>query len=72
MPSGANFVGTDSVLGTRDGQVHLIQAAIASKHTKPEKGIRKVWSNINPKVRTGIGHFFLVTNESGALEYVRL
>ena len=34
---------------------------------------RKVWSNINPKVRTGIWHFFLVTdNELDALEYVRM
>lgn len=73
MPSAANLVGIDGVLGTPDGQVYLIQAAIASEHTNPEKGIRKVWSNINPKIRTGIWNFVLVTdNELDALEYVRL
>jgi hypothetical protein len=50
MPSVANFLGIDGVLGDTEGHVYAVQATIASTHTSPEKGIKKVWNQFRPEV----------------------
>jgi len=40
MPTGSNFQGVDSVLGTSDG-------ITAGDHKDPMEGIRKVWDHFN-------------------------
>ncbi len=63
IPSVANFPGVDSVLGDTDGHVYTIQATIANTHTSPEPGIKKVWEQFRPEVRTSrIWHFVVITD----------
>jgi hypothetical protein len=63
MPSAANFNGVDSVLGDENGNVYTIQATIASAHTGPQEGIRKVWDHFNSAGRAGrTWHYVIVTN----------
>jgi len=51
MPSGSNFDGIDSVLGTSDNCVYTIQATIAASHKDPIEGIKKVWGRFNQGIR---------------------
>jgi len=53
MPSVANFLGVDSVLGDTHGQVYAIQATFAGEHNNPIDGIKKVWGQVNKEVREG-------------------
>jgi hypothetical protein len=69
IPSVANFPGVDSVLGDTDGHVYTIQATIANTHTSPEPGIKKVWEQFRPEVRTSRAwHFVIITNSKQAAD----
>jgi hypothetical protein len=67
MPSGVNFEGIDSVLGTSDGQVYTIQATIAATHNDPIEGIKTVWRSFDAGVRTQRTWHFVVVTETKAL-----
>ena len=73
LPSVANFPGVDSVLGTPDGRLYMIQATIADEHTNPEQGIGKVWASVSKEVRMGrTWHFVVVAATKDVTEkYVR-
>jgi hypothetical protein len=63
IPSVANFPGIDGVLGDTDGNVYTVQATIASTHVSPEEGIKKVWQQFDPAIRTRrTWHFVIITD----------
>jgi hypothetical protein len=69
IPSVANFPGIDGVLGDRDGNIYTIQATIARHHKSPLKGIKKVWEEINPVIRTThTWHFVIITDSKEAAD----
>jgi len=72
MPTGSNFQGVDSVLGTSDGGVYIIQAIIAGDHKDPMEGIRKVWDHFNRDVRAQRSwHYVIVADTKwAAMKYV--
>jgi hypothetical protein len=72
MPFVSNIQGVDSVLGTSDGAVYAIQAAIEGDHKEPMEGIRKVWTYFKPDVRAQrMWHYVVVANtELAATKYV--
>ena len=62
VPSVANLPGIDGVLGDGDGNLFTIQVTIAEDHSSPEKGIKRLWSELPSEVRNGhIWHFVVVT-----------
>jgi hypothetical protein len=73
IPSAANFPGIDGVLGDTDGNVYTVQATIASHHTSPVQGIKKVWEQLKPVIRTErTWHFVIITDTKTAIDtYVR-
>jgi len=73
VPSVTNFPGVDSVLGDSSGNLFTIQAAIADDHTSPTLGIKRVWEQLHPDVRTGrIWHYVIVTTTMvAAKSYVK-
>ena len=64
IPSVRNFPGIDSVLGDGDGNLFSIQVAIAEDHKSPEKGIKRLWSELPSEVRIGRTWNFVVVTES--------
>ena len=64
VPSVANFPGIDGVLGDEDGNLFIIQGTIAGDHKSPEKGIKKIWSELTPEVRNGCTWNFVVIAET--------
>ena len=74
MPSSSNFPGVDSVLGTLDGGVYIIQATIATDHKDPKEGITKVWSSFNADVRAQrTWHYIVVADtQQTAASYVEM
>jgi hypothetical protein len=69
IPSVVNFPGVDGVLGDTDGHVYIIQAIIANTHTSPELGIKKVWEQFRPEVRTSrTWHFVVIADTKQAAD----
>ena len=69
IPFMANFPGVNGVLGDTDGHVYTIQATIASTHTSPEQGIKKVWEQFRPAIRTShTWHFVVITDGKQAAD----
>jgi hypothetical protein len=69
IPSMANFPGIDSILGDIDGNVYTIQATIADTHTSPVQGIKRVWEQFRPEIRTSrTWHFVIITNSQNAAD----
>jgi hypothetical protein len=73
MPSVVNFPGVDGVLGDTDGHVYTIQATIASQHSSPKQGIKKVWDQFRSEIRTSrTWHFVVITDsKQTADEYLK-
>ena len=68
IPSVANFPGIDSVLGN-GAHIYTIQATITDEHKSPEDGIKKVWGQLLPQIRTSCTwHFVVMTNSTQTAE----
>ena len=69
IPSAGKFPGVDGVLGDTDGHVYTIQATIANTYTSPELGIKKVWEQFRPEVRTSrTWHFVAIADTKQAAD----
>ena len=69
IPSVVTFPGVDSVLGDSNGNLFTFQATIADDHRSPEAGIKKVWAELLPEVRTRrVWHYVAVTKTEAEAE----
>ncbi|KAJ7216600.1 hypothetical protein GGX14DRAFT_550392 [Mycena pura] len=66
LPTASNFPGIDGVLVDRKGNLFAVQATIASEHTSPEEGLRKVWEIIDKPVGESRSWHFVVVADTTA------
>lgn len=74
IPFLANFPGIDGVLGDHQRNIYALQATVASEHSSPVNGLKKLWGMVPVSVRTDwTWHFVVVTDtRATADEHARI
>lgn len=71
IPSVVNFTGIDGML-VRGLNLYAIQATVATEHSSPKDGLRKLWDNMKPAVRHLFDwHLVFITRDHAPDAYVQ-